>query len=363
MKKKILHVSCGGLGHGGVSAVIFSIVETLYNQFDFDCVVFKKHCDREKDFQRYGKLIRIKAYNDDGRRHLFELLLRPWIMYWGIYKNCKKNKYQVIHCHNNRDEGICLLAAKHAGVPIRIAHSHNTLSPKQQGIITKASTYFNRKLMIYASTDRIGCSEEACNSFFGETEHKVIFNAIDLNKYKAYNRTSHNKLIFIHVGRYTYQKNQEMVIQVFYRINQMIPDSELLLVGFGEDKDKLEKEITALNLNDVVKLVPGNKVDVGKLYATSDYMIFPSVYEGFGIVLLEAQAMGIPCFVSEAIQKEADVGLLTYIELNKGPEVWAQTILNYIENNKTVDEDDVKKKLYQYSSEVIGNQYIAIYKG
>ena len=197
MKERILHVSCGGLGHGGVSAVIFSIVETLHDQFDFDCVVFKKRCEKEKLFQKYGKLFRIEAYNDDGKRHIGELLLRPWRMYWGIYKICKTNKYKAIHCHNNTDEGICLLAAKCAGVPIRIAHSHNTPSPKKKNVLIKIYEYINRKLMAYAATDRIGCSEAACCYFFGKEKSKVVFNAVDLNKYRISERIYHDKLTFI----------------------------------------------------------------------------------------------------------------------------------------------------------------------
>lgn len=362
MKERILHVSCGGLGHGGVSAVIFSIVETLHDQFGFDCVVFKKHCEKEELFQKYGNLFRIEAYNDDGKRHLGELLIRPWRMYWGIYKICKANKYHAIHCHNNTEEGFCLLAAKCAGVPIRIAHSHTAPLPKKRNVFIQIYECFNRRLMTYAATDRIGCSEAACY-FFGKAKSKVVFNAVDLNKYKVSERIFHDKLTFIHVGRYTFSKNQKMVIRIFEKINQVIPNSQLLLVGFGEDKDKLEKEIHELGLADAVQLIPGNQVDVSKMYAVSDYMIFPSIYEGFGIVLIEAQAMGIPCFVSEAIQKEADAGLLIHIRLDAGIDVWAETILNYIRDRKAIDKSGLEKKLYRYSNEEIGKQYALIYKG
>lgn len=363
MKDKILHVSCGGLGHGGVSAVIFSIVETLHNQFDFDCVVFKKHCEREPLFLKYGKLFRISAYNDDGKRHFLELLIRPWRIYWGVFEICKCNGYRVIHCHNNMEEGVCLLAAKHAGVPIRIAHSHNTNSPRKKNLIVKIREYLNRKLILYAATDRIGCSEVAGFNFFGNTEFKVIYNSVNLDKYKISNRIDHEKMTFIHVGRYTYPKNQEMVIKVFKKINQTIQNSQLLLVGFGEDKEKLKKLVCELHLEKTIHMIPGDQVEISKVYAVSDYMIFPSKFEGFGIVLIEAQAMGLPCFVSEAIQKEADAGLLKYIQLNAGDEVWADTILKYIKEERSIDKEKLEKKLCQYSNEVIGKQYASIYEG
>lgn len=362
MKEKVLHVSCGGLGYGGVSAVIFSIVESLYDQIDFDCVVFKKHCKREELFLKYGRLFRIAAYNN-GRRNYLELLFRPIKMYFGIFKICKNGKYQAIHCHNNMDEGICLLAAKHAGVPVRIAHSHNTPSPKKKSGIVRIYEAVNRKLMLHSATDKIGCSDAACSTFYGKTDYKVIYNAVDFKKYNTSKRIQHDIPTFIHVGRYTFQKNQEFTIRVFSVIHSNIPDSQLLLVGYGEDKDKLERLVYELHLENAVKLVPGDRVDVSEMYSTSDYMLFPSNYEGFGIVLIEAQAMGIPCFVSEAIQKEADVGLLHYIPLENGAEAWAKTILKCIKEGISVDNDAIAKRLSRYSKDAISKQYASLYRG
>ena len=121
--------------------------------------------------------------------------------------------------------------------------------------------------------------------------------------------------------------------------------------------------IKLYNLEDSVLLVPGNRVDVKEFYDKSDYMIFPSRYEGFGIALLEAQAKLIPCFVSEAVQKEVDVGLLKYISLNNSPEFWAKYILDYIKNGKLVDEDMVNKNLKRYSIDSIKECYAKIYRG
>ena len=70
MRRKVLHISCGGLGSGGVSSVIFSIVKQLHNRFDFECIVFKKKCNKEDEFLKYGKLHRIESYNSDGRVYL-----------------------------------------------------------------------------------------------------------------------------------------------------------------------------------------------------------------------------------------------------------------------------------------------------
>ena len=128
MKTRVLHVSYGGLNHGGVCAVIFSIVETLYTRFDFGCVVFRTVGDREKSFEKYGRLHRLSCYRKDGRKSYFEEAVRPFRFFFGIYRICRKYDYQIIHTHNGDDEGICLLAAKAAGyrceLPIVIRRFH-----------------------------------------------------------------------------------------------------------------------------------------------------------------------------------------------------------------------------------------------
>ena len=362
MKKRILHVSCGGLGHGGVSAVIFSIVENLYTKYDFDCVVFKKKCDREDKFLKYGNTYRINCYND-GKKSIVELIFRPFVMFWGIYKICKKNKYDIIHVHNNFEEGYCLFAAKLAGVKVRIAHSHNTASPKKEKFLIKLRAKINRYLVNKNATSKIGCSKAACMDYYASNDFKVIFNAIDLTKFKPNKNFDKKSLKFIHVGRYTYQKNQEFVIKVFLEILKLVDKAELHLVGFGEDEKKLKEMVTNFNIDKKVKFIPGNNVDIVNEYSKAQYMIFPSFFEGFGIVLIEAQAMGIHCYVSkEAIQKELDAGLLTFISLNKSPKEWAKIIMNDINNNKT-DYSKVSKNLLKFSSDIITKQYYKLYGG
>ena len=131
--KKILHVSFGGLGRGGVSSVIFSIVQPLYKKFNFSCVVFGKKCEREEEFLQYGKLFRVKCYT--GK--FLEKIFRSAILYDGICKICKKHKFNVIHVHNFPDAGIVLKAAKKAGVNVRIVHSHTTATTRKVGFLKR----------------------------------------------------------------------------------------------------------------------------------------------------------------------------------------------------------------------------------
>ncbi|MBR5527921.1 MAG: hypothetical protein IKV97_02870, partial [Clostridia bacterium] len=102
-KKKILHVSFGAIGNGGVTSVILSITESLHLDYDFDCVTFSHINTRAHLFNQYGGIHYIKCYGQNGVKKVIEVLLRPFVMTYGIYKLCKSNKYDIIHCHNGYD--------------------------------------------------------------------------------------------------------------------------------------------------------------------------------------------------------------------------------------------------------------------
>ena len=362
MDKKILHIPFGGLNRGGVSSVVFSIVENLYETFEFDSVVFSKKCEREQEFERYGNLYRIKGYPVDEKRDIIEQLFRPFVFTGSIYRLCKRNKYDVVHAHNGPDEGFCLLGAKLAGVPVRIAHSHNTASTRKRSAIIRIYEKIGRKLILATATDLIGCTEAACKDFFGiERGYEVIYNSVNLERFNCKTPKTYDQTNFIHVGRYAYPKNQEKVLDVFHEILKYRDDSKLLLVGFGENEEKLREKIHSLGIEKYVEMVPGNKTDVVPLYEQSNYMIFPSFYEGFGIVLIEAQAMGVYCFVSDRIQPDANAGLMQVIELEKSAGEWAREILSKMENCKRQTIEPNNHLLAQFSTKVIAEQYKNLY--
>ena len=363
MKKKILHVSSAGLNHGGVASVIFSIVESLESDFDFDCVVFNRKSDLEEEFEKHGTIHRIHCYPKKGKRDYVELLLRPIKLYFGIRKICKTHHYDVIHCHNQRDEWICLLAAKHAKVPMRIAHSHVTTSPKKRTWLENWYRNISPRMLRKVATVSLGCSELACSQFYAHKDYMVIPNSIDLEKYCIPAERSAHNLNFVHVGRFTYAKNQEFVLETFAHVCKALPQAHLYLVGYGEphEVEHLKTLIDTLGITENVEMIPGDAVDISAYYAKSQYMIFPSRFEGFGIVLLEAQATGIQCYVSENIQQEVDVGLLHFLQLSDGPKKWAEFIVSDIQNGPKLTLN--QEKLSQYSNAAVCAKYAAVYRG
>jgi len=360
-KKAVLHVSAGGLNKGGVGSVIFSLVENMCDKFAFGCVVYNIKYAEEEIFEKYGSLYRISCYPKKGKRDYIELLTRPMRLYWGIRRICKNNDFDVIHCHNQRDEWICLLAAKHANVPVRIAHTHVTNSPKKRSVLEKIYKSISPVMLNRVSTINVGCSKLACEQFYNHDNYIVIPNSIDLEKYSVNHRQDHKGINFIHVGRFNYAKNQEFVLEVFAKLCEKIKNIHLYLVGYGGEKitKDIYDMVRDLEIVEFVSIIPGDKENVLDYYSISDYMIFPSRFEGFGIALLEAQAMGIKCYVSENIQKEVDVGLLDFLNLSDGSQHWADYIVKDI--NKKGKRLYNSEKLHLYSNETICKQYEKLY--
>ena len=189
---------------------------------------------------------------------------------------------------------------------------------------------------------------------------KVLIALLNGYSYKAEldNRIREEARLSMEKNQKDYYLNEQLKA-IKHELDLDIDDEDEI----AEYKEKLKNLIHELNLDESVDLIPGDKVDVSEKYDEADYMIFPSIYEGFGIVLLEAQAKRIPCFVSEAIQKEVDAGLLNYIKLSETPEKWAEKILLYIDSNNEIDDSKIQKNLNRFNSKEICEQYAKIYGG
>jgi len=369
-KERVLQIAYKSLANGGIQAVIMGIVRELSSDFDFDVLVFssqKKHYDEE--FLKYGKIYKIPI--NEKKNKLFNYLekyYRQVKIFLGVYRILKNGNYSAVHCHNEFESGICLLAARLLGVKIRITHAHNSTSSNEKNYIKKIYNNLMKPLIQSNSTIRIGCSKKAIGYVFGKKDKNaiVINNTIDLNRF---NLTKHGVKVkrnsafqFIHVGRFSYQKNQLYVLEVFKNIKDIFNGAELILVGFGPDEDIIKRKILELNLVESVIMLPHNS-DIPFLYAKADYMIFPSRFEGLGIVLLEAQVMGVKCFVSDTVPPEADMGLCSFLPLDLGSEYWAEKIIDYISKNKGRTQEVTYERKLQYDIREIAQEYKVIYQG
>lgn len=243
-------------------------------------------------------------------------------------------EYDVVHLHAPNIAFLAFPIVAKYGIKHRIIHSHATLYAEN-----KIKAIRNKVLWIMAKgkiTDRIGCSKAAGDFLFGKETFTVLKNAIAYDNY-LYDETLRqevrqregvaDKLVIGNVGRFSQQKNQTFLIEIFAKIKELRPDSVLWLVGDGELRSEIEEKIQAFGLKDSVKLF-GMVKNTKELYQAMDVMVMPSLFEGLPMAGVEAQASGLPCVFSDTITREVDVVGCPYLALEESPEVWAKAAID-----------------------------------
>ena len=259
-------------------------------------------------------------------------------------------EYKIIHSNLEERSYLPLKVAKKMGVPVRISHSHN----RPLGINPKLFVrYYFRFMLKYYNTHMFSCGEEAGDWLYGKKNRdKVIImkNAIDANGYR-YNEAVQDEMrkqlgltdkkTIGHVGRFFPQKNHEFLIDIFDAIHKKEPDAVLVLVGGGETddilKNHIKEKVAKLGLTDSVKFL-GVRNDVEKVVQTFDVFLLPSLFEGLPVTMVEAQAAGLPCVISDRVPVECDItGNVTVVPLDETPEKWADVVIDKIINFEKKD--------------------------
>lgn len=319
---------------GGIESVIMNYYRAIDKskiQFDFLCN--SPEVAYEEEIQKLGgKIYKIASRSNNACLYYKELR--------SFFKN-NAVKYKTIWVN------ICSLAnidylkyAKKYGIKYRIVHCHN--SQNMDSKARKILHIINKFRLKKYATDYWTCSEDANNWFFTNNileKNKIVCinNAIDYNKFKFNEKIRQeyrnklnidSKLVFAHVGRLHFEKNQLMLLDIFKNINEMNGNVELLLIGDGEDRAKIENKIKKLELENNVRLL-GIRNDVEKIMQSVDAIIFPSLFEGLPLVLIEAQANGLPIFASKSISEQVVIGEnVELISLDEKPKEWAIKILS-----------------------------------
>lgn len=254
---------------------------------------------------------------------------------------------KTVHIHGNTAIG-CMDAriAKEMGIDKIVIHSHNDGC---NNIRSYALHLLGRLIIAGCATNRVCCSEEAGKWMFGNhNSFTVLKNAINLNKYRySYEMACklkrqmglEGKKVIGHVGRMEKQKNHSFILDVFSIVHEKHPDTVLLLVGNGSLRSEIEDKVVKLGLTDSVVYIKQSD-SVNELLLVMDIFLFPSLWEGLGISLVEAQASGLNCIASEAIKTEVCVtSLVERISVSKGAEEWSDLTWNTLEKNKDRNRD------------------------
>ena len=269
----------------------------------------------------------------------FKLPKRKFIpLYFFALKKLLKN-YDIIHVHGNSSTSVVeLFAAKVAGVKKRIVHNHTSKS--EHPLLNRVLHPLYKRCYTHA----IACSNLAGQWLFDESGFHILKNAINIERFASmFNRRNeirnslniaNDDFVLGHIGKFLIMKNHVFIVRVFAKIHQKNPRSKLLLVGDGPLRDEIENEIKQQNLLDSV-ILAGLRTDIPEMLAAMDAFIFPSLWEGLPLSVLEAQASGLPVFLSSNITKEVAASEhCFFMPLSDSAESWS----NAIEENVNIDQ-------------------------
>lgn len=239
-------------------------------------------------------------------------------------------KYTAIHVHANALIYVkpLELAYKY-NIPCRIIHSHNTFTN------VKILHNFNKNRIDKWVTHRFACSDLAAEWMFENKEYCFVPNGVNLEKFSYCEqdrndiREKYNlkhKFVVGNVGRLTPQKNHVFLLEIFAEIYKKNTDARLLLVGDGEDKEKIEKWIQEKRLSEAV-IFTGAVSNVAQYMSAMDVFLMPSQWEGLPVVLVEAQANGLPCIISDVITEQVDVCCIRRLSLYDNVCKWADEVM------------------------------------
>lgn len=322
---RILHIVTY-MGRGGLETMIMNYYRHIdRSKVQFDFLV---HRDFEADYDKEildlgGKIYRISRLNPFSFKYRKELN--------DFFKN--HTEYEIVHVHQDCMSSIALKIAMKNNVPIRVAHSHSSSQNKNIKYLIKK--YYMRTIPKYA-TNLFACGQEAGDWMFSGNSYVILKNAIDINLYRYSLENSieiksklglENKTVIGHVGNFTYPKNHNFIIDIFSEASKINSEVVLLLVGGGYEKTSIQEKVISLGLEDKV-IFMGIRNDVNKLMQAMDIFVFPSVYEGLPVTLIEAQASGLPIIKSDNVPDQCIITNNVHtLSLEESPRIWAKKIL------------------------------------
>lgn len=340
---RILHV-IGRMNRGGAETMVMNLyraIDRTQIQFDFVSFTDSKGDYDEEILSLGGTVYRIIENGPIKRMIALQKLLQA------------HPEYKIVHCHTFYSNAFHLVAARRANVPYRIAHSHNTHAASKNKLIEFVYSKIAKQFIKKYATHFMACGDAAGKFLFPGTDNVLILpNAIDTGKFAEIGEThtdylhrefniKNTCLKIIQVGRLVPVKNPFFSIEIANALKQQNIDFQLIFVGEGELRSQIEEKINQYNLSHEVTLL-GLRSDIPQLMAGSDVMIMPSLYEGFPVVLVESQAVGIPALVSDKVSPEVDLGvdLISFMSLNDGAAEWAKQIpkMTQVVRNDTTSE-------------------------
>lgn len=331
------------MDRGGLETMLMNYYRNIdRSKVQFDYLVHREERGRYDDEIETlgGKIYRVPPLNPLNPNY-----------YKALNQFFREHEYRIVHSNLDCTSTFPLRAAKKADVPCRIAHVHSTSQDKDFKYPIKM---LSKELLPYYATDYFACGEAAGNWAFPGKSITVIRNAVDTSRYapdigirKKIREEFQLEDTFVigHVGRFDPAKNHGFLVKIFCELKRSIPEAKLMLVGDGNGKGEIERQVEQLGIKEDV-VFTGVRSDVNELMQAMDVFVMPSLYEGFPVTMVEAQAAGLPCIISDKVPFECAVtsGLVSSVKLSDNLDVWVKEILR----TRTIDRrshlDEIVKK-------------------
>ena len=330
-KTKVLQVM-GSLELGGAESRMMDVYRHLDRQkYTFDFLAFMKgHQFFEDEIKQFGG--KVFKVDSPSMTNMLSVLKEIRLI-------IRQGKYQAVHAHTSYFSGIVMMAAKLEGIPIRIVHARTTGSIRT-GWAKKAMIWVGKWLITRFATCRLAISKDAGDYLFGKSEYEVLPNAIDIEKYqgiknerilelKKYFEIDDDSFVIGQIGRFFPMKNHKFTLEWFTEYRKEHDDAILVFIGDGYLRESIEKTVEESGIKAAIRFT-GQVSNVYELIHLLDINIFPSLYEGLGGVVLEAQAAGVPTVMSDRLPFETDLGLglVTRCSLDN-TKMWTKAVDEY----------------------------------
>lgn len=340
MAKKVVHFVMS-LWPAGVEMWLLRLTDAMNrNEFEVHIVVQKNvRASLEKEFEEKGIVI-----------HRCMGAPNPFVFAFNFIRIMYRiGKTEVIHSHVHHFSGFILFMAWLIGIRVRVAHCHNDTRSNRlkDGVFRKNYNTLMETLIKIFANHKIAVSDDSGIDLYKKNDDVIIMPCgIDLSEFEKAGKSRSeyseefkidlNVKVVMHVGRFTHQKNHKLLIEIFRDVHNIDPNVILCLVGAGELYDDVVKQVSDFGLNKSVFFL-GVRRDIPQLLLSlADVFVFPSIHEGLPVSLIEAQAAGVQCVMSDQISEKAIVNsaIVTVLALDDSSQVWRSTISLALERPK-----------------------------
>lgn len=313
---------------GGIETYIINVMRQLSKEYHFFIPYVDNIVYEQEILALGGTFIKDLPHSRRNRLHYFE----TWKQIFRTYQ------FDAVYLNDCDLVNLDILkVARRQKVPVRIFHAHSSSHTWELGVAHRLEERLNRKNIDKLATDFFACSKNAGDFMFNGAPYTEIKNGIDTSRY-VFNKQirknkrkelglSENQIVILFVGRFTKVKNPLFAVNVMKACHEKNAEFVGLLCGGGELTGEAQTLIDAEKMNASVKLL-GSRADINEIYSAADYLVMPSISEGFPFVLVEAQCSGLKCICSTNVEENTNlIGTIEYYSLESGADEWAKRIL------------------------------------